>query len=102
MSRSYDLFSEGPRKRNPRVLGLDELNGRSPGWDGGLRAAFDFVFSQSFCCDVAHWTSLWPVYCDCWGSAPQSTQTISRAAIKVAGRIALSPTCLFDIAALRL
>jgi hypothetical protein len=30
MSRSYDLFYEGPRKHHPHALGLDELIGHYP------------------------------------------------------------------------
>jgi hypothetical protein len=63
-SRSCDLFSEGPQKHHPHILGLDEFNGRAPGSHRGLWAAFDFVFLLSFCCAVDHWAFLQPVYCD--------------------------------------
>jgi hypothetical protein len=57
MRQTYDLFSEGPQKRHPRVLGLDEFNGRAPRSESGLQPAFYFVLSLSFCCVVAHWAS---------------------------------------------
>jgi hypothetical protein len=49
MSRSYDLFSEGLRKRHPRALGLDELIGRFWGLMSAFGLPFNFVIWCPFC-----------------------------------------------------
>jgi hypothetical protein len=54
MSRSYDLFSEGLRKRHRRALGLDELIGRFWGLMSVFGLPFNFVI---WCPSVAHWAS---------------------------------------------